>query len=137
MSWDVQHRGFPAGVTGTETDWWRLECSGVLMQGVPWQGGWKLCGAGTVVSCGIPYKGCPWQVAETDVDMGWGFLGRSVEGLPCMGSWSLSRGEPGGPGALCARAALASCLELEWCGPGVFWGALVLYQHGSMAGVVS
>lgn len=37
---------------------------------------------------------------------------------------------------LCARCALAKCLRLKWCGPGVFQGALWLYHLGVKTGAV-
>lgn len=41
-----------------------------------------------MVSCGIPYRGCSWQVGKTDVGMSCRFLGCFVEGVPWMGGWN-------------------------------------------------
>lgn len=38
--------------------------------------------------------------------------------------------------ALCSVHTLVSGAEPKWCGPGVFWGVLLLCHLGEMVGVV-
>lgn len=117
QSWGSPYRWHPGRIAETEVGaiW---EDLGALKDS--WS--WNRCKLG---GSSVPYTlECPGRVAVVELGIGQVVPECSTQGVPWWIIQSRSRHKLGGPMIFCTGGAQGSHLELKWCGPKVFQGAL-------------